>query len=271
MMEEFGDYRLHRTINVGSIGEVFLAERLEDTAVGRPREPIVIKRLHRELARLPEHVELFREEGRLAQHFSHPNLVKAFDAGDVGRDHYIAMELVRGPNLLQLRGLERPTVARVVDIVIDIATGLDQVHQAGRLHCDVSPSNILAGPERALLTDFGVATLAGHAQRGTVRGTFGYMSPEQARGEPLDRRSDVFSLGIVLWELLKHEPLFQRRERYLTLAAVVEDGVPPLGDAALAPLEPVVQRALAKDPAERFESCLALAGTLREAMAGMEG
>jgi eukaryotic-like serine/threonine-protein kinase len=264
MAEEFGSYRLHRTIAAGSFSEVFLAERADDTAAGRPRVPLVIKRLHRELARMPEHVELFREEGRLAQRFDHPNLVHAFDAGQVGGDHYIAMELVRGPNLLQLRDLEWPTLPRVLAIVADVAAALDHVHQAGLVHCDVSPTNLLIGPERAQLTDFGVASAAGHPQR-QVRGTFGYMSPEQARGESLDRRSDVFSLGVVLWELLKHEPLFHRKERYLTLAAVVEDPVPPLMDADLAALEPVVQRALAKDPADRFESCLALAAALREA------
>src|SRR5687768_2796572 len=131
MADELGPYRLHRTINVGSIGEVFLAERTGDTVAGQPREAVVVKRLHRELARLPEHVELFREEGRLAQHFSHPNLVKAFDAGATERDHYIAMELVRGPNLLQLRARERPSVAQVLAIVIDVATGLDHVHRDG--------------------------------------------------------------------------------------------------------------------------------------------
>jgi serine/threonine-protein kinase len=91
------------------------------------------------------------------------------------------------------------------------------------------------------------------------------MSPEQARGESLDRRSDVFSLGIVLWELLAGAPLFHRKERYLTLAAVVEDPAPLFGDPALGPLESVVQRALAKDPAERHESCEALSASLRAA------
>jgi serine/threonine-protein kinase len=266
MAEDFGTYRLHRLIAAGSFSEVFLAEAYAETPpADGERRPLVIKRLHRELARLPEHVELFREEGRLAQQLEDRHLVHAFEAGQVGDHHYIAMELVQGPNLAQLLALERPPVARALAIVCEVASGLDHVHRSGLVHCDVGPSNILVGPERTQLTDFGVASAAGHPQR-QVRGTFAYMSPEQARGERLDRRSDVFSLGAVLWELLKHAPLFQRRERYLTLAAVVEDPTPSIDDAGLAPLEPILQRALAKDPADRFESCLTMVAALREAM-----
>jgi serine/threonine-protein kinase len=264
MADDFGNYRLHRPIASGSFSEVFLAERHGDTAAGMPRRAVVVKRLRRELARHPEHVELFREEARLAQSFFHENLVHAFDTGQSDGDHFIAMDLVPGPNLSQQTAAEPLGADAAVRLVVEIAQGLDHVHRAGFVHCDVSPSNILVGPERAQLTDFGVASAAGHKQR-QVRGTFGYMSPEQARGESLDRRSDVFSLGIVLWELLSGAPLVHRKERYLTLAAVVEDAAPLLGDPALGPLESVVQRALAKDPAERHESCEALSAALRAA------
>jgi serine/threonine protein kinase len=268
MAEPFGPYRLERTINVGSIGQVFLARRAEHGRNGVA--PVVVKRLHRELARRPVHVQLFQEEGRMARRFRHDNLVHAFDAGTVERDHYIAMELVRGPNLAQLveRGPVAPRAA--LRIAVDLCRGLDHMHRNGVVHCDVSPTNILVGPDRVQLTDFGVTNPVGEPQP-QVRGTVPYMSPEQARGLPLDGRSDVFAVGAILWELLARRPLFLRSAPYLSLAAVVEDPVPDLAatahsDPALAALAPSLGRALAKDPAERLMSCADLAAALSDAV-----
>ncbi len=263
-MEPFGPYRLERTINVGSIGQVFLARRDGDKN-GAP--PIVVKRLHRELARRPAHVQLFLEEGRMARRFRHPNLVHAFDAGTVGRDHYIAMDLVRGPNLAQLieRGPAPPRAA--LRIAADLCSGLSHMHGSGVVHCDVSPTNVLVGPDRVQLTDFGVTNPAGEPQP-QVRGTVPYMSPEQARGEPVDGRSDVFAVAAIVWELLAGGPLFHRAQPYLSLAAVVEDPLPPV-DAAknptLAALQPALSRALAKLPAERTATCAELAASVAAA------
>ena len=267
MAEPFGPYRLERTINVGSIGQVFLAGRASaegDAAATNGAEPIVVKRLHRELARRPAHVQLFLEEGRVARRFRHPNLVHAFDAGAVGRDHYIAMDLVRGPNLAQLveRGPVSPRVA--VRIAVDLCGALEHMHRSGVVHCDVSPTNILIGPDRAQLTDFGVTNPVGEPQP-QVRGTVPYMSPEQARGEAVDGRSDVFAVAAIVWELLAGQPLFHRAQPYLSLAAVVEDPLPPEDAAAtpaLAALAPALGRALAKLPAERTASCAELAAAL---------
>ena len=260
-LERFGPYRLERTINVGSIGEVFFAWRDAE-----PDQPVVVKRLHRELARQPEHVALFREEGATARRFAHPNLVKAFDAGEVARDsgeidHYIAMDLVRGPNLAQLaeRGAVPPRAVR--RIALDLCAGLAHLHDAGVVHCDVSPTNILIGPDRTQLTDFGVASPAGAAQP-SPRGTVAYMSPEQARGDAIDGRSDVFSVGVVAWELLTRRHLFMRAQPYLTLTAVVEDDVPPLDGAAPPALETAIRRALAKDREERWPTAAALGAEL---------
>jgi serine/threonine protein kinase len=278
MAEPFGPYRLERTINVGSIGRVFLARRSAgERAADADGEPIVIKRLHRELAHRPAHVQLFEEEGRMARRFRHPNLVRAFDAGEVERpaqsaeapDHYIAMELVRGPNLAQLleRGPLSPRVA--LRIAADLCSGLQHMHAGGVVHCDVSPTNILIGPDRVQLTDFGVTNPVGEPQP-QVRGTLPYMSPEQARGLPVDGRSDVFAVGAILWELLARRPLFLRGAPYLSLAAVVEDPAPDLVAAAgpaLAALAAPLARALAKDPAERLLSCADLAAALGEAAA----
>ncbi len=287
-MEPFGPYRLERTINVGSIGQVFLARRADEK---NGAQPIVVKRLHRELARRPAHVQLFVEEGRMARRFRHPNLVHAFDAGTVerpahhpgrrreesaggtpaGADHYIAMELVRGPNLAQLleRGPAPPRAA--LRIAADLCSGLSHMHAGGVVHCDVSPTNVLVGPDRVQLTDFGVTNPAGEPQP-QVRGTVPYMSPEQARGEPVDGRSDVFAVAAIVWELLAGRSLFHRAQPYLSLAAVVEDPLPPVDAAtnpALAAVTPALSRALAKLPAERTASCAELAASL--AAAGLSG
>lgn len=261
-VERFGSYALEQTINVGSVGEVFLARWLDPK---KDDGQFVIKRLHRELARRPAHVELFIDEGQMAQRFAHPNLVHAFDAGSIERggerDYFIAMDLVRGPNLGQLSSRGPVPVAVVRRIASDLCAGLGHVHAAGVVHCDVSPTNILIGPERTHLTDFGVSNPIGRPQP-QVRGTVAYMSPEQARGEPIDARSDLFSIGVVSWELLARRPLFLRAAPYLTLAAVVEDPVPPLDDPSLAELESVLRRALDRDLARRWPSCEAMAAAL---------
>ena len=266
-VERFGSYALEQTINVGSVGEVFLAGWL-DPEKGRDTR-FVVKRLHRELARRPTHVELFVEEGTMAQRFAHPNLVHAFDAGSIERgggerDHYIAMDLVRGPNLAQLAARGPLPVRAVRRIASDLCAALDNMHAAGVVHCDVSPTNILIGPERTQLTDFGVTNPSGRPQP-HVRGTVAYMSPEQARGEPVDGRSDIFSIGVVTWELLARRPLFLRAAPYLTLAAVVEDPVPAIdldGDPSLPALAAVLRRALERDLERRWATCQQMAAAL---------
>ena len=266
-VERFGRYALEQTINVGSVGEVFLARRLDRAEDGDGQ--FVVKRLHRELARRPAHVELFADEGKVAQRFAHPNLVHAFDAGSIERgrgerDHYIAMDLVRGPNLAQLAARGPMPAGAVLRIARDLCAALGHMHAAGVVHCDVSPTNILIGPERTQLTDFGVTNPSGRPQP-QVRGTVAYMSPEQARGQPIDGRSDIFSIGVVCWELLARRPLFLRRAPYLTLAAVVEDPVPAFddgGDPSPAALVAVLRRALERDVDRRWASCEQMAAAL---------
>jgi serine/threonine protein kinase len=270
-VERFGSYGLEQTINVGSVGEVFLARWLDRAEGGG--ETFVVKRLHRELARRPAHVEMFVDEGKMALRFAHPNLVHAFDAGSIvrergERDHYIAMDLVRGPNLAQLAARGPLPVRAVVRIARDLCAALGHMHAAGVVHCDVSPTNILIGPERTQLTDFGVSNPSGQPQP-QVRGTIAYMSPEQARGEPIDGRSDVFSIGVVSWELLARRPLFLRAAPYLTLAAVVEDPVPAFddddhggGDPSLVALVAVLRRALERDVSRRWATCEQMAAAL---------
>lgn len=286
MAEPFGPYWLVQAINVGSIGEVFLAHRTDGKPARRSwrrarrtarakgaREPIVVKRLHRELARRPVHVQMFLEEGRMARQLVHDHLVHAFEAGTVERDHYIAMDLVRGPNLAQLAARGPVRTGAALAIAGDLLRGLAHMHEQGVVHCDVSPTNVLVGPSRTLLADFGVTNPVGEPQP-QVRGTIPYMSPEQARGLPVDGRSDVFAVAVLLWELLARRPLFGRSAPHLSLAAVVEDPVPapadvPGADPTLAALAPVLARALAKDPAERPLSCAELAAELARSAAAI--
>jgi serine/threonine protein kinase len=253
MADVFGGYRLIRSIAVGGVGEVFHAEN--------EMGPCALKRLHRALARDDVARALFEEEGRLARRFEHPHLVRGLDAGGVGDDElYIALELVRGPNLAQAVATRRPTLERAIRVAVDLCAGLARVHTEGWVHCDVSPTNILINPDgRAQLTDFGVATLAG-VRQSQVRGTFGYMAPEQAQGGTLDARTDVFAVGIVLWEMITARRLFHRAERYLTLTAVVDDPAPPVDGPPN--LQATLARALAKVPDERFGSCDELAHAL---------
>ena len=266
-VERFGSYALEQTINVGSVGEVFLARWLDRAADGDGQ--FVVKRLHRELARRPAHVELFADEGKVAQRFAHPNLVHAFDAGSIERgrgerDHYIAMDLVRGPNLGQLAARGPVPAGAVLRIARDLCAALGHMHAAGVVHCDVSPTNSLIGPERTQLTDFGVTNPSGQSQP-QVRGTVAYMSPEQARGQPIDGRADIFSIGVVGWELLARRPLFLRAAPYLTLAAVVEDPVPAFddgGDPSLTALAAVLRRALERDVTRRWATCEQMSAAL---------
>jgi eukaryotic-like serine/threonine-protein kinase len=254
-VETFGPYTLVQTIGEGGLSSVYLAR--SETA-----GEVALKRLHREIGRRPGQAALFEEEGRLASRFTHQNLVHAFETGAIGPDHYIAMELVRGPNLAQMLETKQPTRRGAARVVRDVCAALEHVHEGGIVHCDVTRTNILVDPERAKLTDFGVATPMGEAQL-AVRGTWAYMSPEQARGLQVDRRSDVFSVGVILWELLARKRLFRRPEPYLTLAAVVEEPTPLLDDRAL---NVVVQKALAKDANERYQTCAALADALEDAV-----
>ena len=251
MRQAFGPYTLARPIAVGGIGEVFVAEHEAGTCA--------IKRLHRELAERPEQLALFRAEAALARQLSHSNVVKVIDSGEVDGEHFIAMELVRGPNLVERRESGPVSRSQALRVAIDVCAALDHIHDSGFVHCDVSPSNILLNQEgSAKLTDLGVASQLGTRQP-DVRGTFAYMSPEQAKGETLSRSSDVFAVGVVLWELLMNARLFRRGAQYLTIAAVVEDPAPSIGDDALAP---VLARALRKRAAERYSSCAELANAL---------
>jgi serine/threonine protein kinase len=269
-------YEVLRPLATGGMAEVFLS-RTRDT--GRL---VVLKKLHPRLAIEAEYVQMFHDEAVIASKLQHPNLVEVYELGLDGDEHYIAMEYLHGHDLSRL--LRKMRLQRIplmfqqaITIVHDIAAGLHYAHERigddgnllGIIHRDVSPHNVIltyAGEVKVL--DFGIAKAASQVARtrtGVLKGKAAYMSPEQALGEPLDRRTDVFSIGILLWELTTGRWLYRRRSELETLKAVVETDAPrPSSILADYPkdLEKVVMKTLARSPDKRW----ATAGELRSAL-----
>jgi serine/threonine-protein kinase len=262
-METFGPWQLDSLIAVGGLGEIWRARRAG-------ADMVALKRLHTHLARNDEGLAQFTLEQKLATTLPrHPNVVHAREAGDVDGRPYVAMELAAGADLRRIlvppasntetgqvrTVLPRPRALAIIEATCDAASHL---HANGWVHGDINPSNLIVDDaDHVTLIDLGIARAIGES--GSVRGTHAYMAPEQVRGEAWTERTDVFALGIVLWELLAGKRLFHRGPAWLSMAAVVEAPVPPLPDHAL---DAVVQLALAKDPAERLASPAELASRL---------
>ncbi len=260
MEEAVGPYRLLRHIGVGGSADVFLArhEDAEPTSA-----PVVVKRLLPHLRRHDAATDMFEAEARLALRLRHPNIVETYDFGQSGRDYYIAMERVHGPTLAELIAQEQRLAPGVATrVLLDVCDALDAVHALGVVHGDVHPRNVMIDPGgMAKLTDFGVAMPHGE-QTGPVRGTYAYMSPEQAQGHAVDQRSDVFAVGVMLWELMAGARLFGGSAPPVTLARVVEAEAPTLEDPRV---NAVAQRCLAKAPGDRYGSATELATALGDA------
>lgn len=250
MSDSFGTWQLDALLAVGGLGEVWRGHRGEAVAA--------IKRLHTHLARNEEGLRQFAVEQLLATTLPpHPNVVRGLEAGEVADRPYVALELLPGGDARALlaRGPLHP--ARALEIVLAACDAADHLHEAGWVHGDICPGNLVLA-DRPVLIDLGVARAIGEA--GAVRGTHAYMAPEQVKGEAWTRATDVFALGVVLWEMIAGKRLFHRGPPWLTMAAVVEDAVPALPDPTL---DAIVQRALAKDPAARIATAEALADHLR--------
>lgn len=243
---------------------------------------VVIKKIHDHLAGEQEFIEMFQDEARIAALIHHPNVATIFDMGTVDRAYYIAMEYVHGHSIAEFMRAAKRIDGRIpwtiaCRMVADAAAGLHAAHELttpeGKplnvVHRDVSPQNLLMSYDgHVKVVDFGIAYAAekiSHTSDGTIKGKIAYMSPEQASSAPLDRRSDVFSLGIILYEALTMKRLFKAKNDAATLYRVLECVVPP--PTALCPdlssdLEAIVMKALAKDPEQRFET----AGALEQAL-----
>jgi serine/threonine-protein kinase len=264
--ESFGSWQLDSLVAVGGLGEIWRARRGDERAA--------IKRLHTHLARNDDACAQFAIEQRLATTLPrHPNVIHAAESGEVAGRPYVALELVEGEDVRRIVAppatREDPNPAgavvpraRAIAIVLAACDGAAHLHAAGYVHGDVNPSNLVVEPrasgDRVVLIDLGVARPIGEA--GAVRGTHAYMAPEQVRGAAWTRATDVFALGVVLWELIAGARLFHRGPHWLSMAAVVEADVPALADPAL---DAIARAALAKDAAARTPTAEALAVHLR--------
>jgi serine/threonine-protein kinase len=268
-----GRYRLVAPIARGGMAEVWEGR---DEVLARS---VAVKVLHPHLAGDPDFAERFRREAVAAARLAHPNIVNTFDAGTDGDTAYIVMELVRGRTLreaLEQDGALSPR--RAVHIAEDVADALECAHRNGLVHRDVKPGNILLadspdGALRVKVTDFGIAKLEAEAndltQAGAVIGTAKYLSPEQVEGRSPDARSDVYALGVVLYEMLCGRPPFQAETELATaLQHVQAEPVAPRRVSAgiPKPLEAVVLRAMAKEPNERYQT----AADVRDALAAID-
>lgn len=285
----FGKYELLERIATGGMAEIYLARTF---GVAGFEKRLVIKRIRPELAGDPHHVSLFINEARIGVQLNHENIVQLYDLGKVGRDWYIAMEHLHGRDLnklvkaLRARG-ERLPLPVAVHTVAEVCRGLGYAHALhdgagqplGLVHRDISPHNVLltfAGGIK--LVDFGIARLVGvkapvpallHKSTSPKRpggGKYAYMSPEQACGHDVDLRTDVFSAGIVLWELLVGHRMYQHDDPSEKLRLVQQAIRPDPADEGIA-LDPglraMLDRALAHDPDERYASALLFEEDLR--------
>lgn len=276
----YGKYALLGRIAFGGMAEIFLA-RETITESGKTR-PVVVKRILPHVADDPKFVQMFLNEARLASRLNHPNIAHIYEYGEQDGTYFIAMEWVHGVPLGRLirRARDRGKIPHVVAarIIAEIADALEYAHHAkdenGKsldiVHRDVSLQNIVIGYDgHVKLLDFGVAKASTHTSitdAGTVKGKLAYMAPEQARGENVDRRADVFSLGVCLYEALTCRALYHRPNEYETLRAVIEQPVPSareVDETVPHAIDMVVQKALAKFPGDRFQSAGEVSAALK--------
>ncbi|MGF1468101.1 MAG: serine/threonine-protein kinase, partial [Sandaracinaceae bacterium] len=277
-----GRYRLLEAIGEGAMGRVYRAEHID---IGRP---VAIKLLHPHLGDDPRVAKRFHREARAASRITHASALRIHDVGaDEDGTLFLAMELVEGPDLAEVLARDAPlSPRRIAELLGPALEAIDEAHQAGVVHRDLKPENLLvardpAGGERVTVCDFGIAKIL-EGDRGTttltvdgyVCGTPEYMSPEQARGEPVDPRADVYAAGAVLYQLLTGTVPFDAETalgvstRHLTEAPEAPSSRRP--DWGIPPgLEAVALRALAKDPGQRFGSAGEMATALAQAVDGL--
>jgi serine/threonine-protein kinase len=249
-----GRYRVKHRIGSGGMADVYCAL---DEQLGRD---VALKLLHRRFAEDQEFVERFRREASSAAGLQHPNVVGVFDRGEWDGTSYIAMEHLEGRTLKQLITEEAPLdPIRAIDLVVQLLRAARFAHKRGIIHRDLKPHNAIVDPDgRVKVTDFGIARAGASdmTQTGSIMGTAQYLSPEQAQGVAVDERSDLYSVGVVLYEMLTGRVPFEGDSAVsIALKQVAEAPTPPseLNSATPPELEAVILRSLAKDPAQRFQ------------------
>jgi serine/threonine-protein kinase len=259
-------YRVVRRLGSGGMADVYCAE---DQELGRR---VALKLLHRRFADDPEFVERFRREASSAAGLQHPNVVGIYDRGEWDGISYIAMELVDGRPLKQLIREEAPLAPeRAIDLAEDVLRAARFAHRRGIVHRDLKPHNVLVDQEgRAKVADFGIARAAASdiTETGSIMGTAQYLSPEQAQGQPVSPRSDLYSVGIILYEMLTGRVPFEAESPVtIALRQVSERPAPPsqINPAVPPALDAVVMRALEKEPERRFRDADDFIAALEEA------
>ena len=276
-----GIYEIVGFLGAGGMGEVYCAR---DTRLGRS---VAIKILPAEFAADSDRLHRFEQEARSASALNHPNIITIYELGRDGATHYIAMERVEGKTLRELSDSGLLPIRKIIDIAAQVAEGLAKAHEAGIAHRDLKPENLMVSQDGFVkILDFGLAKLASFGEKtthlftagpdrssdstpdgtsdssGVVMGTIGYMSPEQVGGHPPDFRSDQFSLGLVLYEMVTGKRAFQRNTAAETLVAILREQAEPIAAQhrdAPAPLCWVIERCMAKEPDRRYASTRDLA------------
>ncbi len=273
-----GPYEIVSAIGAGGMGEVY---RARDKKLDRD---VAIKVLPESVAADPETLARFEREAKAVAALSHPNILSIFDFGTQDGIAYAVMELLEGETLRGKLDAGRIPQKQAVDYAIQIAKGLSAAHERGVVHRDLKPENLFVTKDGHLkILDFGLAkkveaaapgketsapTGSGHTEPGTVMGTMGYMSPEQLRGLPVDHRSDLFSFGAILYELLSGKKAFKKDTASDTIAAILKEEPPELtqsGRNTSPALDHIVKHCLEKDRDRRFHSAHDIAFALSEA------
>jgi serine/threonine protein kinase/Tfp pilus assembly protein PilF len=265
---QISHYRVDRLIGVGGMGEVYLAE---DPTL---RRKVALKLLPARFTQDEERVRRFQREARAASALNHPNIITIYEIGQSDSVHYIATEFIEGETLRQRMTTRKLTLGEVLDVAIGVTSALVAAHDAGIVHRDIKPENIMLRPDGYVkVLDFGLAKLADggdgflkDSATGAVMGTLLYISPEQARGFQPDARSDLYSLGTVIYEMLTGSPPITS-ENFLDLALAIANRIPdpPSLFAAGVPreLDRIALKALEKDPRTRYQNARELLSDLK--------
>ena len=271
---KLGFYVITAPLGAGGMGEVY---RARDTRLGRD---VAIKILAAEVSRNQDRMNRFEQEARSASLLNHPNIITIHDIGSIDSTSYIAMEWVDGKTLRE-NLKDGPLPARkAIQIAVQLADGLTKAHEAGIVHRDLKPENIMITKDGfAKILDFGLAKLflpsgsevsalptSAGTDAGTILGTVGYMSPEQASGKAVDFRSDQFALGAILYEMLTGKRAFEEKTTVETLAAIIKKDPEPISSAAVQvppPFRWIIDRCLEKNPEDRYASTRDLARDLQ--------
>ena len=272
-----GSYEIVSALGAGGMGEVY---RARDTKLDRD---VAVKVLPEQLTASPDALARFEREAKAVAALSHPNILSIYDFGSQGSVSYAIMELLEGATLREKLDAGTVSQRQAVDWCLQIAKGLSAAHGRGIVHRDLKPENVFVTNDgHVKILDFGLAkrfdaepspqtnapTGTGHTEPGTVMGTMGYMSPEQVRGMPVDQRSDIFSFGAILYELLSGRKAFKRDTSSDTIAAILKEDPPELtqsGRNVSPALDHVVRHCLEKDRENRFQSAKDVAFALSEA------